>query len=168
MKPQSRTKHFAILIFGAPLSGKTFFAEQFRKRYNANYFDFSHLVETYNIQNKDIEKFLIGVLKNDQDLIIEGCLNTEADRNSIRSICRKAGYIPILIWVQTNPATLKRRAAKLKGDDQKQAHQAKMKNYQAPSVLERPVVISGRFSFELQCRVVLKALSRSLKIHDAN
>ena len=47
-----KSKPYAILVFGAPMSGKTTFAEQFSARFNA---PFLNLSELYNEHKRGIE-----------------------------------------------------------------------------------------------------------------
>ena len=162
---KQKTKPFALLIFGAPMSGKSYFAEQLSTRFHTAYFDFSELTKKYKIESEDIQQFLMySALKTKRNVVIEGCLDTEKDRSNIRTACREAGFLPVLVWVQTDVNTIQKRTKKAKGTRKKL--EESYKELEAPSARERHVTISGKFSFEIQCRVLLKALSKYLKRND--
>ena len=104
---KQKTKPFAILIFGAPKSGKTYLAEQLSTKYHTLFLDFSTFNRKYKIKSEDIQHFLNNsAFKTKRNVIIEGCLDTEKDRSNIRNACRDSGYIPVLFWVQTDVATI--------------------------------------------------------------
>lgn len=147
------------------MSGKSYFAEQLSNRFHTIYFDFSDLTKKYDIQSEDIQQFLMySALKNKRNVVIEGCLDTEQDRSNIRTACREAGYLPVLVWVQTDMGTIQKRSAKTKTT--RKSLEKDYKGLEVPSARERHITISGKFSFEIQCRVLLKALSKYLKRND--
>ena len=156
---KQKTKPFAILIFGAPKSGKTYLAEQLSTKYHTLFLDFSTFNRKYKIKSEDIQHFLNNsAFKTKRNVTIEGCLDTEKDRSNIRNACRDAGYIPVLVWVQTDVATINQRSRKSKTATREL--KAEYKDLEAPSAHEHYVTISGKFSFEIQCRLLLKALSK--------
>ena len=162
---KQKSKPFALLIFGAPMSGKSYFAEQLSARFHTGYLDFSELTKKYKIESPDIQQFLMySALKNRRNVVIEGCLDTEKDRSNIRTACREAGYLPVLVWVQTDVNTINQRSRKAKKPSKKLKNE--YESIEAPSARERHITISGKFSFEIQCRVLLKALSKYLKRND--
>ena len=150
----------AILVFGAPCSGKSTFCEKFAARFKAPYFDLGKLVRDYNLDRHMLMIILEQVAKTGQMLVIEGGLDTERDRREVKSVLRKAGYTPTLVWIQTDLGTMKSR---LKFREKSIARAKEKLDYglstlEAPSELERPVVLSGKHTFETQLRHVLLGL----------
>ena len=142
-----KSKPYAILVFGAPMSGKTTFAEQFSARFNAPFLNLSELHDEYKLTRKLAMVLIQQLTKCKQTLVLEGGLDTEKQRNEIKDLLAKAGYRPILIWVQTDLNAIKHRM------------RHKYKKIEAPSELERPLVISGKHTFQTQCKNVLTGLS---------
>jgi predicted kinase len=93
--------------------------------------------------------------------VLEGGIDTESDRAEVRNLLRKHGYEPSLIWVQTDISTLRMR---LKS---KFRSVAKAKEYfddatsrmEAPSDFERPIILSGKHTFETQTKHVITGLA---------
>lgn len=152
-KVQSR----AILVFGAPCSGKTTFCEKFAKRFKAPYFDLGKLATEYGLDRKMLLFLLEQIAKTGQMLIIEGALDTEADRNEIRTILRKAGYAPSLVWIQTDMGTIRTRLKfRTKSVSKAKAeYETGIARMEAPADFEFPIVLSGKHTFETQLRHVL-------------
>lgn len=147
----------AILVFGAPCSGKTTFCEKFAKRFKAPYFDLGKLASRYGLDRKMLMVLVEQIAKTGQMLVIEGGLDTEANRNELRSVLRRAGYEPSLIWIQTDIGTIRTRlkfrtksVAKAK-----EAYDEGINRLEAPSDFEQPIVLSGKHTFETQLRHVL-------------
>ena len=156
-----KSKPYAILVFGAPMSGKTTFAEQFSARFNAPYLNLSELYEEHKLTRK-LAIVLIGQLsKCGQTMVLEGGLDNEKQRNEIKDILTKHGYRPVLVWVQTDLNAIKHRMRHKykKLDDAKAALAEQYKKLEAPSELEQPLVISGKHTFQTQCKNVLAGLS---------
>jgi gluconate kinase len=156
-----KSKPYAILVFGAPMSGKTTFAEQFSARFNAPFLNLSELHDEYKLTRKLAMVLIQQLTKCKQTLVLEGGLDTEKQRNEIKDLLAKAGYRPILIWVQTDLNAIKHRMRHKykKLDDAKSALAEQYKKIEAPSELERPLVISGKHTFQTQCKNVLTGLS---------
>ncbi|MBQ2660116.1 hypothetical protein IJF86_01720 [Candidatus Saccharibacteria bacterium] len=150
----------AILVFGAPCSGKTTFCEKFAKRFKAPYFDFGVLAHDYKLDRKMITLLIEQIAKTGQMLVIEGGLDSEADRNEIRKILRNAGYVPSLVWIQTDVGTIRARLkTRLKSVAKAKAeYEEKIDLLEAPTDFEEPIVLSGKHTFETQLRHVLSQL----------
>ena len=101
------------------------------------------------------------IAKCKQNIIVEGALDTERQREEMRSILKRAGYIPILVWVQTDQMAIKHRLrTKFKKPSEAKAFlDNAYKNIEAPSEAEMPLVISGKHTFRTQCSNVLAGLS---------
>lgn len=163
-----KSKPYAILVFGAPMSGKTTFAEQFSARFNAPFLNLSELYNEHKLTRKLALVLIQQLTKCKQTLIIEGGLDTEKQRNEIKEILAKAEYKPVLVWVQTDLNAIKHRMRHKykKLEEAKNALAEQYKKIEAPSELERPLVISGKHTFQTQCKNVLTGLSdrkRNLK-----
>ena len=156
-----KSKPYAILVFGAPMSGKTSFAEQFSARFNAPFLNLSQLHEECHITRKVALNLILQIAKCKQTLVIEGALDTEKQRNEIRAILDQAGYRPVLVWVQTDLNEIKHRMRHKykKLEDAKNALAESYKKIEAPSDEENPLVISGKHTFTTQCKNVLTGLS---------
>ena len=163
-----KSKPYAILVFGAPMSGKTTFAEQFSARFNAPFLNLSELYDEHKLTRKLTIVLIQQLTKCKQTLILEGGLDTEKQRNEIKEVLTKSGYKPVLIWVQTDLNAIKHRMRHKykKLEDAKNALAEQYKKIEAPSELEQPLVISGKHTFQTQCKNVLAGLSdrkRNLK-----
>jgi len=101
------------------------------------------------------------IAKTGQNLIIEGELSTEADREEVKKMLRQNGYNPSLIWIQTDVNTIKSRLkTRLKSVAKaKEAYDAKIAVLEAPSEEESPIVLSGKHTFETQLKAVLSQLA---------
>lgn len=150
----------AILVFGAPCSGKTTFSEKFSDKFKAPFYNLVDLSAKFS-DRKDQLFILELIAKTHQNVIIEGGLDTEKDREEIRRIFKKAGYNPSLIWIQTDVNTIKNRLkVKLKSVAKaKTEYDEKMKTLEAPAESETPIVLSGKHTFETQLTHVLSQLA---------
>lgn len=151
----------AVLVFGAPCSGKSTFCDKFAKRFKAPYFDLGVLAHDYGLDRKMITLLVEQIAKTGQMLVIEGGLDTENNRNEIRRILKKAGYTPSLIWIQTDVGTIRARLkARLKSVAAAKAeYDEKINLLEAPTDFEFPIVLSGKHTFETQLRHVLSQLN---------
>ena len=85
MESKKKTKPRAILVFGAPCSGKTTFCEKFSQRFKAPYYNLQSLREEADFTEKQIHVVLEAISKTGQNIIIEGGLDTE-NENFSRSV----------------------------------------------------------------------------------
>ena len=157
-----KTQPRAILVFGAPCSGKTTFSEKFAKRYGLSYFNLDELKKSYDLSRKLILMLIEQLSKTHQTVLIEGCLDTEKDREEIRHLFRIAGYKPYTIWIQTDIATIRSRLKNryksvLKA---KEAYDSALNHLEAPSDIESPIILSGKHTFETQVKHVLAGLAK--------
>ena len=79
----------------------------------------------------------------------------------MRTIFEKAGYLPVLVWVQTDLNEIKHRMRRKykKVSEAKAALETALKTIEAPSDDEHPLVISGKHTFQTQCKNVLMGIS---------
>lgn len=151
----------AILVFGAPKSGKTTFARKFSSSLGAPYLNFNDLSQKYNLDPALAKELIAQIAKSHATLVIEGMLDTEAKRKEVRDLLKKSGYLTVLIWIQTDLNTIKQRILKSKGDDLKKSKQYFETAYaglEAPSINEKPLVISGKHTYRAQCKNVISRL----------
>lgn len=157
----NKTQPRAILVFGAPGSGKTTFSERFSKKFHAAFFDLGELERENKLDRKTILFLLEQLAKTNVTLVIEGILDTERERTEVRNILRRAGYNPSLVWIQTDVNTIRQRL-KLKNRSAtkaKQEYETRIGRMEAPSEVEAPIVLSGKHTFETQLRHVLTQLA---------
>ena len=157
----NKTQPRAILVFGAPGSGKTTFAERFSKKFHAAFFDLGELERENKLDRKTVLFLLEQLAKTNVTLVIEGILDTERERTEVRNILRRAGYNPSLVWIQTDVNTIRQRL-KLKNRSAtkaKQEYETRIGRMEAPSEVEAPIVLSGKHTFETQLRHVLTQLA---------
>ena len=105
----NKTQPRAILVFGAPGSGKTTFSERFAKKFHAAFFDLGELERENKLDRKTILFLLEQLAKTNVTLVIEGILDTERERTEVRNILRRSGYNPSLVWIQTDVNTIRQR-----------------------------------------------------------
>lgn len=151
----------AILVFGAPGSGKTTFAERFAKKFHSAFFDLGELEKENKLDRKMTLFILEQLAHTNVTLVIEGILDTERERTEVRNVLRRAGYNPSLVWIQTDVATIKQRL-KLKNRSSskaKQEYESRIEKMEAPSEIEAPIVLSGKHTFETQLRHTLTQLA---------
>ena len=151
----------AILVFGAPGSGKTTFSEHFAKKFHAAFFDLGELERENGLERQMTLFILEQIARTNVTLVIEGILDTEMERTEVRNTLRKAGYNPSLVWIQTDISTLRQRL-KLKNrstSKAKQEYESRIAGMEAPTEVEKPIVLSGKHTFETQLRHVLTQLA---------
>ena len=155
-----KSKAYAILVFGAPMSGKTTFAEHFSDSLNTSFYNFPKLAHEYKVDRKLALEMLKIAAKSKDTIIVEGEMETEEKRNEIRELFKNAGYKTVLIWVQTDLNAIKQRMRHhyKKLDEAKAALKDSYENIEAPSEAEEPLVISGKHTYQTQCKNVLSRL----------
>jgi len=166
MKPLTPSTPHVIIMVGIPGAGKTTFAENFAKSFKAPYINPRSISDLTGINAEATEKvtklLFDELLKTNRTLIYEGSTYAKSQRVALEQMVTKAGYRPLIVWVQTDPIESKRRATK-KQQDNSQLSPAQfdvaVKSFQNPVAAEKPVVISGKHTYATQLRVVLKRLA---------
>ena len=160
MEGNKKTKPRAILVFGAPCSGKTTFCEKFSRRFKAPYYDLDSLRQEADFTEKQLHVILGVIAKAGQNIIIEGGLNTEEERDAVRNLLKSCGYNPALIWIQTDVNTIKARLkSRMRSVKKaKEEYETRISEMEAPSDSERPIILSGKHTFETQLSHVLSQL----------
>ncbi|MBR3180310.1 AAA family ATPase [Candidatus Saccharibacteria bacterium] len=162
----NKSRPRAILVFGAPCSGKTAFSTKFAKKFGLAYYDFDELMKHHNFSRQHILVLLEQITKTKQTIIIEGALNTEKDRDEIRRILRTAGYEPSLVWLQTDASTIRSRLKSRYKDvaKAKEVYDTAVSELEAPSEFERPIILSGKHTFDTQSRHVVTGLADLVEV----
>jgi predicted kinase len=173
MKPLSVTKPHLIIMVGIPGSGKSFFAEHFADTFKSPIISYDNLRNKIsnspnysNGENNSVRKIanyiLNETLKTGRTIIFDGQSDTRIDRAQISKLARDAGYEPLIIWVQTELLTAKKRSTKLK-DSKYKTNPEKFdqiyKQFNNPQITEKAVVISGKHTYSSQLKIVLKSLA---------
>lgn len=159
----NKSKPRALLVFGAPCSGKSTFSEKFAYRFDLALYDFDDLKARYRLTRKTILLIIKLIAHTGKTIIIEGGLATEREREEIRAVLRAAGYETSLIWIQTDITTIRARLkARYKTVAKaKEVYATEVSSLEAPSELEDPIILSGKHTFETQTKHVLSALADS-------
>ena len=157
----NKSKSRALLIFGAPCSGKTTFAEKFGKKYKLAYYDLDELAREYGFSHEEILVILAQILKTRQTILIEGWIDKEQDRIKMRNLLREHGYDPALIWIQTDIATIRNRLkSRFKSVSKaRDFYDAAVSEMEAPGENERAIILSGKHTFETQAKHVVTGLA---------
>lgn len=105
---------------------------------------------------------LEGVFRSKQTILLEGGISTNAERQALQNMAIEAGYNPLVLWIQTDMATIKQRLAKVPPAERmtRAEFEASIGALENPTVMESPIVISGKHTFDTQMRTVLGQLAR--------
>lgn len=163
MKPLTPTTPHVIIMVGIPGAGKTHFAEHFAKTFGAPYIStgaMSLIAKTDETVAAKLSLHLLDeLLKTQRTIIYEGPTHTKSVRQALIKRIEKAGYKPLLVWVQTESVEAKRRATKRGGDYAPDVYDHVVKQFQPPQSNEQPVVISGKHTYASQVKMVLRHLA---------
>ncbi len=160
MEGNRMNKSRAILVFGAPCSGKTTFAKKFAQKFSLAFYDYDELIED-GFSHEAILRILELITRTRQTILLEGGLDTENERAAIRNLLRKHGYEPSLIWVQTDISTLRMRLkAKYRSVTKaKEYFDSVTSGMEAPTDFEKPIILSGKHTFETQTKHAIVGLA---------
>ncbi|MBQ6375514.1 AAA family ATPase [Candidatus Saccharibacteria bacterium] len=160
-----KSKPRAILVFGAPCSGKTTFSEKFARKFDLAFYDFGRIKEENRLTRKNLLLIVSLLARTGRTLIIEGGLDTEKERSEMRNALRAGGYEPSLVWLQTDINTIRMRMkSKFKSVAKaKEVYDAMVETMEAPTEMEHPIILSGKHTFETQTRHILSGLADSEK-----
>ncbi len=166
MKPLSSASPHAIIMLGIPGSGKTTFAERFADTFQAPFVNQTKLKREFALSDVKAESLRQLILneyaKTHRTLLIEGGVNTKSSRAELIKDLAKAGYKPLLVWVQTDTVESRRRALKPYptgsgiSDDE---FNDELNAFEIPTKQELPIVISGKHTYVSQLKIVLRHLA---------
>jgi len=166
MKPITPASPHAIIMVGIPGSGKSTFADRFAETFKAPIINESKLAFEAGLTSEQTVKvvthLLSEILKTNRTFLYESNGLTKTKRADLIKILSKAGYRPLVVWVQTEPFEAKRRATKPQPTGSgltPTQFDAALKAFQAPIEQEKATVISGKHTYATQLKVVLKQLA---------
>lgn len=184
MKSMSLGGPIVILVVGTPGVGKSFFAKRFAETFNApiinndkiRYTLFS--THTYskneNVMVDQVARLILDeVFIAGKPIVIDGGHNTRTSREAISQLASQYGYRTLIVWVQTDDNTARRRAMnrslKNPGDEYKQSltdeqYASLVSSFTEPDLNVREkntVVISGKHTYAAQAKTVLTKIVES-------
>lgn len=163
-------------LVGLPGSGKTFFAEKFSDEYqipfiNLNKWRFLLTPQPTFDRAEDAKMtelafdLLEQLFRTHKSILLEGNLYSRVDRQRYAQLARRYGYQPVVIWVQNADIEAKRRSIRLNAKAPKDfliepaLFDELKRRFTPPNAAERPIAISGKHSFRMQYRSVLKRIA---------
>lgn len=166
MKSLQLTKPHLLIVVGLPGSGKTTFAERFSETFHAPLVN-AGLIADYAYDPKSaswlVAEIMGQIQRTGQTLIYEPASGSRSERTEIAKSAQKAGYTPLIVWVQTDPYVAQTRLTKKSRQNPNPISSDEFiqqaKRFTAPSEQEKCVVISGMRTYATQAKVVLKKLS---------
>lgn len=168
MKQLSSASPHAIVMVGIPGAGKTTFAEHFAETFQAPLLNSSGLQQNLGLNNDQAiwlrDLILNEYFKTNRTILIDGHLESRSKRTDILRAIAKAGYRPLVVWVQTDAVEARRRVTK----NSKQTTGLSdtefddlLKSFQAPTAREKAIVISGKHTYTTQLKIVLKQIAKT-------
>lgn len=161
MKSLSLATPHAIIMVGIVGSGKTFFASKFAQTFGAPYineFDIRQYAADEESTVHLVELMIEQATRTKSTIVLEVDSASRTHRTALAKALKDVGYKPFLVWVQTDQATAKSRAAKSSALSSRQFAES-LKDFSPPHPSEDALVISGKHTYATQARVVLKKLS---------
>ena len=166
MKPLTPASPHAIIMVGIPGSGKSTFAERFADTFQAPIVSQTKLQLEFGLSLEAAEAlrdFILGeYMKTHRTVLIDGGFERKPKREELVKRLVKAGYRPMVVWVQTDTTESLRRAMKPypRGSSiDPTVFDELVDRFDAPSEKEKMVVISGKHTYNSQLKIVLKQLT---------
>ncbi len=163
MKPLTPTTPHVIIMVGIPGAGKTHFADHFAKMFHApfiNQYELQTITGASDAQATELSaKLLTEFLKTGRTVIYEGPTHARTFRQALVSKIKKAGYDPLIVWVQTESVEAKNRYFKSNKNASPEYFQKALQRFSRPIESEKSIVISGRHTYGTQVKAVLKRLA---------
>lgn len=161
MKSLQLEKPHAIVTIGIQGSGKTFFAEKFADTFNAPFIEQSLFVRNARdgvAAEELMSSVLTETIKTGRSIVIELAFASRNERLELASVLRKAGYVPLFVWVQVDIETAMNRTSRALGLNHDE-YRENLRRFSPAHQSERALVISGKHTFATQAKAVLKKLS---------
>lgn len=172
------TKPLLILLYGMPGSGKTFFARQLCEQIAAAHVQGDRIRDelfenpTYSKEENHIVASLMAYMTSEFlqagiSVVFDTNASRLSQRRALRNLAAKAGAHPVLLWMQIDPDSAFRRAAKRDRRKQDDRYSQEMQpapfrdtlaSMQNPDLTEKFVVLSGKHVFNTQKNAVLRYL----------
>ena len=166
MKPLTAASPHAIIMIGIPGSGKTTFADRFADTFQAPIVSQTKLQRDYGLTDVGAETLrdtiLSEYMKTHRTVLIDGGLENRQKREEMVRRLVKAGYRPLVVWVQTDTNEAFRRATKPYPQGSglhDNEFDALLERFDAPGDKEKMVVISGKHTYTSQLKIILKQLA---------
>ena len=170
-----------VVVVGIPGSGKSFFARRFAETFGAplisedkiRYTLFSNHTYESNEQamvDQVAELLLDELFVAGKTFVIDGGYNTKVSRADLESLANQYDFKTLIVWVQTDEPTSRRRAThrseKVAGDQFKTSMSNEQfdmvsKTFTPPASsdkIKNVVVISGKHTYASQAKMVLKKI----------
>lgn len=166
MKPLTPASPHAIIMIGIPGSGKSTFADRFADTFQAPIVSQTKLQREYNLSLKGADTLRASILaeymKTHRTVLIDGGFDGKERREELVRNLVKAGYRPLIVWVQTDTAEAHRRSTRPypRGSGLDDAtFDTLLNEFEAPGEKEKMVVISGKHTYTSQLKIILKQLA---------
>jgi shikimate kinase len=166
MKPLTSASPHAIIMIGIPGSGKSTFAERFADTFQAPIVSQTKLQREYRLSDQEAETLrdtiLAEYMKTHRTVLIDGGLDVKENRETMVRMLVKAGYRPLVVWVQTDTSESVRRATRPypRGSGMTEEEFDRYLNlFDAPGEKEKMIVISGKHTYASQLKIILKQLA---------
>jgi len=166
MKPLTAASPHAIIMIGIPGSGKSTFADHFADTFQAPIVSQTKLQREFHLSHAEAEelrdRILTEYMKTHRTVLIDGGLDVKDKREEMVRRLVKAGYRPLIVWVQTDTNEAHRRATRPypqgSGLHSEEFDQL-LDLFDAPGDKEKMVVISGKHTYASQLKIILKQLA---------
>lgn len=166
MKPLTPASPHAIIMIGIPGSGKSTFADRFADTFKAPIVSQTRLQRELDLTDdeaRQLRDFILSeYMKTHRTVLIDGGLDNKEQRDETVLRLVKAGYRPLIVWVQTDTGESLRRASKPfpKGSGlTPEAFDALVDAFDPPHAKEKTVVISGKHTYTAQLKIILRQLA---------
>lgn len=176
MKPFEFNLPHLIIMIGIPGSGKSYFANNFAKTFNAPLVSYENIITHFNQSSNEYSKTLdeavvkvmqelvIEISKTKRTIIFDSQLQTGPVVDNIVKIAKQIHYEPLFIWVQTDLETSRKRVNKKTSKTTQPANDFFDKLVNKFNLVDRYkknlVVISGKHTYNSQLKIVLNYLSK--------
>src|SRR5690606_4874893 len=167
MKPLTAASPHAIIMIGIPGSGKSTFAERFAETFQAPIVSLTKLQREFELSTESSERLqdaiLTEYLKTHRTVLIDGGFEVREKREAMVRSLVKAGYRPLIVWVQTDTNEAHRRAVKPYPQGSgllSEEFDALLDTFDPPGEREKMVVISGKHTYTSQLKIILKQLAK--------
>lgn len=166
MKPLTSASPHAIIMIGIPGSGKSTFADRFAETFQAPIVSQTKQQRVYRLSLSEAETLrdtiLAEYMKTHRTVLIDGGLDEKEKRETLVRMLVKAGYRPLVVWVQTDTGEARRRATKPypRGSGMTdEEFDTQLDLFESPGEKEKMVVISGKHTYASQLKIILKQLA---------
>ena len=169
MKSLQLSEPHLLIVVGGPGSGKSTFAAKFAEMFHAPFIDGGQILSASLDHRAAVylaTMILSEIQRTNQTLVYEPISGTKVERTEIAKAAVKAGYKPLVIWLQTDKYVAEARATR---KSRSNPHPMTVKEFEQhnkrftpPSSGEKYVVVSGMHTFATQARVVLRKVSEHI------